>query len=538
MIILIVMFSNCRTVKNQIATGWTYNEPENSSFDIAPVKQKKLRTKAASYFKDMLLIEGGTFIMGRTSGSATEIDTTLLEADIPRRVTVASFYLCSHEVTNAEYREFVNWVKDSIALELLAETDPSFYLNKESKILNWNRKAEIYTEKNQEAIQEMYISGNEKYYRKKMFDTKRFNFTYNNGLYRDSICIYPDTLCWITDLTYGYSEPLVKSYFWHPAYNNYPVVGVSWNQANAYCHWRTERLNFAILESSNHIEDIYPSFRLPTEAEWEYAAIGPDENKKKKSEESIISANIFPWKEKTLTDKKGNYYANFGPIIDRNRYWVKPFSEGIIDKNQKENYIYTSPIKSFLANEFKLYDMAGNVAEWVLDVPKMNWEDDMGYRPFRGNVFSVIGSNDSAYNAVINKDSSNIDQGRVISKNAPDVFEKDTLTSLFKVNSNDDLQAAMVKILRRKNYYDPASFPDTIIEKYKNWLMPKAVSEIHNAKVLELNEFPRIVKGGSWADGPVYMECGTQTVFSENKRTYRIGFRIAMMLVGSLTEDK
>jgi len=384
----------------------------------------------------------------------------------------------------------------------------------------------------------MYLSGNEKFYRKKMFDTNRFNYTFNNGLYIDSIRIYPDTLCWINDLTYGYSEPLVKSYFWHPAYNNYPVVGVSWNQANAYCNWRTERLNNAILETSNHIEDFYPSFRLPTEAEWEYAAIGSDENKKNKNEENISSPNIFPWKEKKLTDKKGNFYANFGPIIDRNGYWVKPFSEGIIDKNHQESYVYTSPIKSFPANGFKLYDMAGNVAEWVLDVPKMNWEDDMGYRPFRGNVFSVIGSNDSAYNAVIKKDSTNIDQGRIISKNAPDLFKKDTLTSLFKVNTDDDLQVAMSKILRRRHHFDLASFPDTIVENYKQWLIPKANSEIHNAKVLESNEFPRIVKGGSWANGPVYMECGMREAFSENKGSCRIGFRVAMMRFGSLTEDK
>ncbi len=535
----IITLTNCRTTKNEVTTGWTYNEPEISGFETSPVKQKKLSKRAALYFKDMLLIEGGTFNMGRVSNIITTIDdTTLLESDIPRRVTVVSFYLCNHEVTNAEYREFVNWVRDSIALWLLAKTDPSFYLSEGSKMLNWKRITEIYTEKNHEVLQEMYMPENERFYKKKMFDTKRFNYTFNNGLYIDSICIYPDTLCWINDFTYGYNEPLVKSYFWHPAYNNYPVVGVSWNQANAYCHWRTERLNNTILESSNLIENLYPSFRLPTEAEWEYAAIGMDENKKKESAEYISSANIFPWKEKNLTDKKGHFYANFGPIIDRNGYWVKPFSEGIVDKNHKESYVYTSPIKSFPANGFKLYDMAGNVAEWMLDFPKMTWEEDMGYRPFRGNVFSVIGSNDSTNIATTNKDSSDINNGRFISNNSNDEFEKDTLTSLFKVNTDDDLHAAMTKILRRRNYYDPASFPDTCIENYRQWLIPKAYGEIHNAKVLESNIFPRTVKGGSWADGPIYVECGSRTVFSENKSSCRIGFRVAMLRAGLPVKKK
>jgi formylglycine-generating enzyme len=432
LIIVVLMFDNCKSTKER-TTGWNYNDPTKENFENISSKQKKLSKSAAEYFEGMVLIKGGTFTMGRTDmPNPHDDDSTLLQSSLARRVTVSDFYICQHEVTNAEYRQFIKSVRDTL----------------------------------------LYIKG------LKQISNDQLVYLFNGDL----VPIYPDTTVWEKDFPNSYNEPYVNFYFTHPAYDDYPVVGVSWLQANAYCQWRTKLLNETILKSGGKFGDLYPSFRLPTEAEWEYAALSPDN---KKDETKVFDVKLFPWEGYKLTDKKGNYRANFGPITDKNGFSVKEFSEEIpIKKTKFCDFIYTSPIKYFNPNAFKLYDIAGNVAEWTADV------------------------------------------ARVIT------FE-DFLKDEDKIKASDNLDDAVKKIIRRKTegHYPGADSTG----KYNETLVKKiALLELHDAKIIEANKEARIVKGGSWATGPAYMLCGRREAFPESKGCSHIGFRVAMIKVGNL----
>jgi gliding motility-associated lipoprotein GldK len=147
--------------------------------------------------------------------------------------------------------------------------------------------------------------------------------------------IYPDTMVWIRDFTYSYNEPMTKRYFSHPAFGNYPVVGVNWNQATAYCDWRTHYMN-SFLESKNKMTE--SDFRLPTEAEWEFAA------------RAGRSQSMFPWGNYYLRTKQGCLLANFKP--GRGNY-------------PEDGGFYTVRADAYWPNDFGLYCMSGNVAEWT-----------------------------------------------------------------------------------------------------------------------------------------------------------------------------
>ena len=156
-----------------------------------------------------------------------------------------------------------------------------------------------------------------------------------------SIAVYPDTTVWLKDFNYAYNEPLYDGYFWHSAYKNYPVVGVTWEQARAYCNFRT-KFKSDYNQSQKKKKQRAMAFRLPTEAEWEYAARGGKENA------------TYPWGGPYLIDDRGCYLANF-----------KPKRGSYIENERKGTYTYTAPVKKFPKNGFGLYDMAGNVAEWT-----------------------------------------------------------------------------------------------------------------------------------------------------------------------------
>ena len=147
--------------------------------------------------------------------------------------------------------------------------------------------------------------------------------------------VYPDTTCWVNDFENAYNEPYVRMYFSNAGYNDYPVVGVSWEQASAFCAWRTEFLKRSLGKQGVYVEP----YRLPTEAEWEFAArAGIDKNK-------------YPWEgDLPLTEKDGCFYANFKPM------------EG---NYVKDGNIITSRVGTYSPNDFGLYDMAGNVSEWT-----------------------------------------------------------------------------------------------------------------------------------------------------------------------------
>ncbi|MEG1839129.1 MAG: SUMF1/EgtB/PvdO family nonheme iron enzyme [Bacteroidaceae bacterium] len=148
--------------------------------------------------------------------------------------------------------------------------------------------------------------------------------------------IYPDTTCWVNDFQNAYNEPYMKLYFSHPSYNDYPVVGVSWEQANAFCAWRTNYLMAGLTGSARQIQ----RYRLPSEVEWEYAARGSE-------------GNMYPWKEAETKSEKGCFYANFKP--DRGNY-------------TKDGNLITTRVGAYSPNSNGLYDMAGNVAEWTSTV--------------------------------------------------------------------------------------------------------------------------------------------------------------------------
>lgn len=146
--------------------------------------------------------------------------------------------------------------------------------------------------------------------------------------------VYPDTTAWINDFDNAYNEPYTRMYFSHAGYNDYPVVGVSWEQANAFANWRTDYLRRSLGREGIYVEP----FRLPTEAEWEYAARAGN------------SESAFPWEETLPMDERGCFYANFKPM------------EGDF---VRDGHVITSQVGTFKPNDFGLYDMAGNVSEWT-----------------------------------------------------------------------------------------------------------------------------------------------------------------------------
>lgn len=147
--------------------------------------------------------------------------------------------------------------------------------------------------------------------------------------------VYPDTTVWVNDFENAYNEPYVRMYFSHGGYSEYPVVGVSWEQANAFCNWRTDFLKRALGKEGVYIEP----YRLPTEAEWEFAARAGEND------------NMFPWEgDLPISEDKGCFYANFKPN----------------DGNYvKDGHLITSRVGTYSPNDFGLYDMAGNVSEWT-----------------------------------------------------------------------------------------------------------------------------------------------------------------------------
>ncbi|MEA4841394.1 MAG: SUMF1/EgtB/PvdO family nonheme iron enzyme [Bacteroidales bacterium] len=180
------------------------------------------------------------------------------------------------------------------------------------------------------------------------------------------IAIYPDTTCWVNDFTNSYNDPYMQNYFSHPAYNSYPVVGVSWEQAVAFCNWRTSYLNNALSARGQKVME----YRLPTEAEWEYAARGKQKVGK------------YPWKSDKTNSERGCYYANF-----------KPSKGGYTNDGQ----IISAKVASYPPNEYGLYDMAGNVSEWTSSTWSESAYEDMN------DLNPSIQNNATKTDAYINK---------------------------------------------------------------------------------------------------------------------------------------
>ena len=343
----------------------------------------------------MTLIEGGAYIMGKS-----DEDVAQLQNAPARTVTVPSFYMDETEITNSEYRQFVYWVKDSVALALFARKADELELTSDEKntigefafqdadtsklsefqkymrtnyydlsedgfagrALNWD--ADILWDTRDYVDQayaemmdslylppelwyngEMKIDVTKLVYRYTWFDaeaaskeSKRTREQFIDRkpfIKKEEVQIYPDTTVWIKDFIYSYNEPMHNEYFSHPAYQDYPVVGVSWKQAVAFCNWRT---HFKNSYQKSREKPLVNNFRLPSEAEWEYAARGG------------IPSGTYPWGGPYLLNDRGCFLANFKPL--RGDYAVDPA-------------VYTVEAKSYLPNDYNLYNMAGNVSEWT-----------------------------------------------------------------------------------------------------------------------------------------------------------------------------
>ncbi|ETN93883.1 gliding motility-associated lipoprotein GldK [Zhouia amylolytica] len=338
--------------------------------------------------KGMALIPGGSFIMGKSEEDIADA------SDAPAKtVTVRAFYMDETEITNAEYRQFVEWVKDSIVrtnlaimADMMGETPGNGGIGEyafmdadtsnlsvyqkymlenytgmgetgyEGRMLNrrvdleWNINDypdEFYAE----VMDSMYIPSEESYNGIRTINVQKLKFQYDwidiqaaardkkgsrkDHIKHEEIMIYPDTTVWIKDFSYSYNEPMHNDYFWHDAYGDYPVVGVSWKQAKAFCAWRSKYLN-----DYNRSKGKQPAnqFRLPTEEEWEYAARGG------------IESGKYPWGGPYILNDRGCFMANFKPL--RGDYAA-------------DEALYTVEAKSYEPNDYGLYNMAGNVSEWT-----------------------------------------------------------------------------------------------------------------------------------------------------------------------------
>lgn len=295
---------------------------------------------------------------------ANEQDIPMAQIAPNRQVTITAFYMDETEITNNEYRQFVYWVQDSLFRMKLAETNPDKYLHplpegeedESLRGLNWDEKIDEEDVKATEDIKNFFYNQAETYYRVKQIDVRKLIYAYDFIDQRSAaqvkrqnwkninradfkrhreVEIYPDTLVFIRDYTYSYNEPMTQVYFWHPKYDDYPVVGVNWKQANAFCDWRTKYLNSFYADI---LENTVTDFRLPTEYEWEYAARGGRDQ------------TMYPWGGPYIRNAKGCALANFKP--GRGEY-------------SSDGGVYPIRVASYFPNDFGLYDMAGNLAEWT-----------------------------------------------------------------------------------------------------------------------------------------------------------------------------
>jgi gliding motility-associated lipoprotein GldK len=356
----------------------------------------------------MTLVPGGSFIMGKADEDVANVNDASTKT-----ATVRSFYMDETEITNSEYREFVEWVKDStirVRLAILAEEsgvgpsstkepgkrkerskgktsgsigdfafndqDPekmtvyekymyqNYYsigteedpyagrkLNRKIKLI---KDPKLYPDEYySEVMDSMYLPLEASFNGLRTIDVDKLKFRYTwmdiqaaakakkgkrqNFIITEQVKIYPDTTTWIKDFSYSYNEPMHNDYFWHQAYGQYPVVGVNWKQAKAFCAWRTLKKN-TFIKTKKVGRNQANNFRLPIESEWEYAARGG------------LQSATYPWGGPYAKNDRGCFLANFKPM--RGDYAA-------------DGALYTVEAKSYEPNGYNLYNMAGNVAEWT-----------------------------------------------------------------------------------------------------------------------------------------------------------------------------
>jgi len=463
-------------------TGWNYNDKNQGGFQVSKSKEQGLGP-------GLVFVQGGTFTMGQT-----EEDIMGDWNNIPRRVSVPSFYIDRTEVANVHYREYLHWLS-----RVFDASDP---------------------------INAKILEG-----------------------------ALPDTLAWRSELSYN--EPMVEFYFRHPGFNDYPVVGVTWRQAHDFCLWRSDRVNEGTLVKEGFVNKanlkpgaqqgdnnfttksyllglytappgkiktkknepkqtmatmesgvLLPDYRLPFEAEWEYAAYGlvnqnpRPSTKKKRGEELVSNKQVYPWAINVngLRDsRRGSWQGTFLANFKRGSGDNAGVAGGLND-----NAFYTAPVQSFYPNGFGIYNMAGNVSEWVEDTyrPLSSLDFDDQPAPFRGNVFKKL------YVA----DSSTMDPSTR--------YEKDSTGRVKMVNVTD------AESKDRRNYQR-----GNVI----NYLDGDSLSQASYGYGITtlVSDKSKVYKGGSWNDRAYWLTPGARRYLEEDQALSTLGFRCAMNRMGS-----
>ncbi len=479
---IVLMSSSCRRETSR-TTGWEYNDPEWGGFE----KTEEVKQETGP---GLVFIEGGTFVMGRT-----EQDVMFDWNNIPRRVTVSSFYMDETEVSNLDYLEYLHW------LGRVFGNDPM-----------------------------------DDYYE----------------VYRDAL---PDTLVWRDEL--AYNEPYVDNYLRHPAYQDHPVVGVSWVQASDYASWRTDRVNEMILVREGLLElttfdaDPYnyfnteayllanqydeftrgadalyetpdgdyrhvtrqdgfllPAYRLPTEAEWEFAALGLIGNT---VHERIVERRMYPWNGHQVRSSERETMGIFMANIKRGRGDMMGVAGDLNDAGE-----VTVPVYAYWPNDYGLYNMGGNVSEWVKDVYRpLSHEDATAFRPFRGNVFKRLEIDEDTGEPI--PDEFNRPQWQRVTEE--ETATRRNYRQADNISYRDGDQASSIFYDRSQQEIEEEIGEDRLMYEY-------GVTSL-------INDEARVYKGGSWKDRAYWIVPGTRRFMDQNEAASHIGFRCAMDRVGS-----
>jgi gliding motility-associated lipoprotein GldK len=340
LITLVVAIASCNAFKkNKPGKGL----PDNGQLmGISPVAKPNMERP-----NGMVYVPPGTFHLG-----PSDEDISFSYVTRNRQVSIPGFWMDATEITNNEYRQFVLWVRDSLAYKILfgqginKPDDTTAVDWKKVRTIKWDKATieklnELNLAPDNRLFGKVEIDPDKLVYRVEFFDLNNAAKRENMGVPRKNFIVrrdqkvYPDTLVWMRDFTYSYNEPMTRRYFAHPSFGNYPVVGITWKQAEAFANWRTRYMN-NYLERKKFATD--GEYRLPTEAEWEYAARG---NR---------TGSMFGWGNYYLRNKKGCLLANFKP--GRGNY-------------AEDGGFYTVRADAYWPNEYGLYNMSGNVAEWT-----------------------------------------------------------------------------------------------------------------------------------------------------------------------------
>lgn len=296
----------------------------------------------APYPIGMVYVPSGTFKMGASDEDIRGRN----EASI-HTVQMVGFYMDATEISNQEYRQYTNYVRDSIANTILGNFKdlPDGTQRLDMKHINW-KDPEL-----QDQLASMFVPAELSGWGIKQLDASKLRYRYSVFDYKSAVLhpmesqlkyrltfdefAYPDTTVWMKQFNYSYNEPIALQYFWFPGFNKYPVVGVNWKQCKAFCDWRTNSWRSEREKTKQYFEG---SFRLPSEAEWEWAARGGR------------NEAPYPWGGPYIINKKGCYLANFKP--QRGNY-------------SADGGLYTVPVDKYAANDYGLKNMSGNVSEWT-----------------------------------------------------------------------------------------------------------------------------------------------------------------------------